>query len=113
MSAGLAIAAIATLNFGAFAAVTKDEAVAMVKKAVAAIKAEGPEKAYSEIDDKDPDGKAFVKERVELAKAQPSFWQSYKFMNPVTKTIEPKQMYCERLDERAICGGIYLGSWKP
>src|SRR5262245_24885485 len=34
--------AIATLNFGAFAAVTKDEAVAMVKKAVAAINAEGP-----------------------------------------------------------------------
>jgi len=49
----------------------------------------------------------FTKERVERAKAQPSFWQSYKFMNPVTKTIEPKQMYCERLDERAICGGIY------
>jgi len=38
MSAGLAIAAIATLSFGAFAAdpFTKDEAVAMVKKAVAA-----------------------------------------------------------------------------
>jgi hypothetical protein len=80
MSRGLPIAAIATLSFGAFAA--------------------------------DP----FTKERVERAKArnttnaagaQPSFWQSYKFMNPVTKTIEPKQMYCERLDERAICGGIY------
>jgi len=28
-------------------------------------------------------------------------------MNPVTKTIESKQMYCERLDETAICGGIY------
>ncbi|MGB6766820.1 MAG: hypothetical protein WBE50_01790 [Methyloceanibacter sp.] len=27
--------------------VTKDEAVAMVKKAVAAIKAEGPDKAYA------------------------------------------------------------------
>lgn len=32
----------------AFAA-TKDDAVAMVKKAIAAIKAEGPEKAYAEI----------------------------------------------------------------
>lgn len=30
---------------------TKDEAVAMVKKAVAAIKAEGPDKAYAEISD--------------------------------------------------------------
>ena len=61
----------------------------------------------NQIDDKDPDGKAFVKERVELAKKQPSFWQSYKFMNPVTKKVEPKQMYCERLDETAVCGGIY------
>jgi hypothetical protein len=43
MSAGLAVATVAALGFGAFAAdpVTKDEAVAMVKKAVAAIKAEG------------------------------------------------------------------------
>jgi hypothetical protein len=28
-------------------------------------------------------------------------------MNPVTKQVEPKQMYCERLDETAVCGGIY------
>ena len=52
MSAGLANAAVAALRFGAFAAdpVTKDEAVAMVTKAVAAIKAEGADKAYAEID---------------------------------------------------------------
>ena len=51
MSAGVAIAAIAVLSSGAFAAdpVTKDEAVAMVKKAVATIKAEGSDKAYAEI----------------------------------------------------------------
>ena len=29
----------------------------------------------------------------------PSFWQTYKFMNPVTQKIEPKDMYCERLDQ--------------
>jgi cytochrome c len=127
---------------GAYAAdpVTKDEAVAMVKKAVAYIKTEGAEKACAEIDnpssqfvdrelcivvycldgtvlahgaskarigtnqidDKDPDGKTCG-----AAKQQPSFWQSYKFMNPVTKKAEPKQMHCERLDEAAICGGIY------
>jgi hypothetical protein len=28
-------------------------------------------------------------------------------MNPVTKQVEPKQMYCERLDETAVCGGVY------
>jgi len=56
---------------------------------------------------KDVDGKAFVKERVEMAKAKPSFWQDYKFTNPETKKIEPKAMYCERLDDAVVCGGIY------
>lgn len=56
---------------------------------------------------KDVDGKAFVKERVELGRSKGTFWQDYKFTNPVTKKIEPKSMYCERLDEAVICGGIY------
>ena len=56
---------------------------------------------------KDVDGKAFVKERTELAAAKPSFWQDYKFTNPVSKKIEPKSMYCERLDDAIVCGGIY------
>jgi cytochrome c len=56
---------------------------------------------------KDIDGKAFVKERVELARSKGSFWQDYKFTNPENKKIEPKSMYCERLEETAVCGGIY------
>lgn len=57
---------------------------------------------------KDIDGKLFVKERVELAKTNPNgFWQEYKFTNPETKKIEPKEMYCERLAETIVCGGIY------
>lgn len=59
------------------------------------------------IDLKDIDGKEFVKERVELAKSKGTFWQDYKFTNPVTKKIEPKRMYCEKLDDAAVCGGIY------
>ncbi|MGM9490693.1 cache domain-containing protein [Ideonella sp. YS5] len=59
------------------------------------------------IDLKDVDGKAFVRERVEMGKAKASFWQDYKFTNPETKKIEPKAMYCERLDETVVCGGIY------
>ena len=49
----VAIAAIAAFSSGAFAAepVTKDEAMAMVKKAVAAIRSEGADKAYVEIDE--------------------------------------------------------------
>lgn len=56
---------------------------------------------------KDIDGKAFVKERVELAQSKGTFWQDYKFTNPVTKKIEPKAMYCEKLDDAVVCGGIY------
>ncbi len=59
------------------------------------------------IDLKDIDGKEFVKERVDLAKAKGTFWQDYKFTNPVTKKIEPKSMYCEKLEDAAVCGGIY------
>ncbi|MBX3602936.1 MAG: cache domain-containing protein [Rubrivivax sp.] len=146
------LASVAVLAF-AFAApsalasnATKDEAVAMVKKGIAYIKAHGIEKAYAEINNKqgqftdrdlylvvygldgkclahganerqigrdlldltDVDGKYFVKERVALARAQPAgFWQDYKFTNPVSKKIEPKTMYCEKLNETAVCGGVY------
>ena len=59
------------------------------------------------IDLKDVDGKPFVKERVDMAAAKPTFWQDYKFTNPVSKKIEPKSMYCEKLDDSIVCGGIY------
>ncbi len=59
------------------------------------------------IDLKDVDGKPFVRERVELGQKNASFWQDYKFTNPMSKKIEPKQMYCERLDDTVVCGGIY------
>ena len=56
---------------------------------------------------KDPDGKLFVKERVELAKSKGKFWQDYKFTDPLTKKVLPKQMYCERADDVVVCGGVY------
>jgi signal transduction histidine kinase len=124
---------------------SKDEAVAMVKKAVAFWKTNGDDKTFAAITDKkgpfidrdlylvvygldgvvhahganekmvgrnlleltDVDGKAFVKERVEMAQKQASFWQDYKFTDPVTKKIEPKQMYCERIEKNVLCGGVY------
>ena len=56
---------------------------------------------------KDPDGKEFVKERVELASSKAKFWQDYKFTDPLTKSVQPKQAYCEKLGNLIICGGIY------
>ncbi len=145
ISIAAALLAAGTLAHAAEGGATPDQATAMVKKGVAFIKANGPEKGYAEvtsksspfklqdlylvvygldgtvhahganekmvgrnlIDLKDVDGKAFVKERVELGKAQTSFWQDYKFTNPETKKIEPKSMYCERLEQTVVCGGIY------
>ena len=121
------------------------EAEAMVRKAVAHIKAAGAQKAYQDftgraagyvdrdlyvvvydlegrvlahgqnpkmvgkelIDLLDPDGKAYVKERVELAKSKNSFWHDYKFTDPVTKKVLPKSTYCERVESTAVCVGIY------
>jgi signal transduction histidine kinase len=145
-SASVAICALAIASAAVAAEVaTKEEAVSMVKKGVAFIKANGNDKGYAEIsnkkgrfqdrdlylvvygldgvvhahganekmigrnliDLKDIDGKPFVQERVELAKTKGTFWQDYKFTNPVSKAIEPKQMYCERLEDTVVCGGIY------
>ncbi len=143
--AAVALAAACAAPAWASTQATKEEAVAMVKKAVTAIKTSGADKLYAEIntpagkwidrdlyvvvygldgmslahganpkqvgvmliDRKDIDGKEFIKERVELAKAKGSFWQDYKFQNPATKKIEPKTMYCERLNETAVCAGVY------
>jgi cytochrome c len=59
------------------------------------------------LDAQDVDGVYYVRERVEKAKSAGKFWQDYKFTNPTSKKIEPKRMYCERVGETAVCGGIY------
>ena len=138
--------AFATCTASAAVDATKDDAVAMVKKGVTFIKAQGVEKGYAEVSNKkgqfidrdlylvvygldgkclahgandkqvgrdlldlpDIDGKAFIKERVAMVKAKPAgAWQEYKFTNPVSKKIEPKVMYCEKLGDTAVCGGVY------
>jgi len=124
---------------------TKVEAEAMVKKAVAFVKANGKEKALAEFSNpkgqfvdrdlyifaydlngkcvghganqkmigvdliamKDPDGKEYVKERIEIAKSKGKGWQDYKFPNPVTKQIEMKSAYIEKIDDVIIGCGAY------
>jgi hypothetical protein len=56
---------------------------------------------------KDPDGKLYIKERVEMAKTQNTFWQDYKYTNPVTKMVQNKRAYCEKVDSLLVCGGVY------
>jgi signal transduction histidine kinase len=59
------------------------------------------------IDLKDPDGKPFVKERVEMSKTKDKFWLDYKFTNPISKKIEPKSMYSEKVGDIIVNCGIY------
>lgn len=142
---GLILILGASLSFAADAG-SKEEAVALVKKAIEYLKANGKDKAYAEftnnttgqfkdrdlyivvydmnakclahgqkksmvgkdlIDFKDVDGKEFMKERVALMKANNTAWQDYKFMNPVTKKIEPKSMYLEKFEDVIVGAGIY------
>jgi signal transduction histidine kinase len=124
---------------------TPAQAEAMVKKAVAEIKASGKEKAFAEIsnpkgkfidrdlyvfvydmsgkcvahgfnqkmigkeliDMKDPDGKFYVKERVEIAKTKGKGWQDYKFTNPLSKKVENKTAYIEKVDDLIVGCGAY------
>ena len=124
---------------------TPAEAEAMVKKAIAEIKAVGKDKAFAEISNpkgkfidrdlyvfvydmngkcvahgfnqkmigkdlvemKDPDGKFYVKERIEIAKTKGKGWQDYKFTNPSSKKIENKTAYIEKVDDLIVGCGVY------
>jgi cytochrome c len=123
---------------------TTAEAEAMVKKAIAYVKANGKEKAFAEFMNKsgpfidrdlyvtvydfqgnslahinpkmvgknmmelrDPDGKAHIRERIELARANGKGWQDFKFLNPVSKQIEPKTMYFETYQDIVVACGAY------
>jgi signal transduction histidine kinase len=56
---------------------------------------------------KDPDGKLFVKERMDLAASKGKFWHDYKFTDPATKKALPKEAYCEKADDLIVCAGVY------
>jgi len=60
---------------------------------------------------RDSDGKYFVKERVEMMSKGPNAkgWQDYKFMNPVSRQIEPKSMFIQRFEDLIVGCGIYKG----
>lgn len=124
---------------------SKDEAVAIVKKAIGYIRQNGKEKALAEfskpqgpfvdrelyiavldlngvmlahganpklvgkslLDIKDVHGKAFVREQVEVAKNKGSGWVDFEWVNPVSKKMEPRSVYLERMDDYFVLSGVY------
>jgi cytochrome c len=60
------------------------------------------------IDLKDQDGKYMGREMIEKAKSPGSGWVDYKFPNPLTKKIEDKSAYVEKLGDNYFVGvGVY------
>ena len=125
---------------------TAEEASSLVKKGIAYLKANGPEKSYAAFSDpqgqfvdrdlylfvfdmsgktlahgankklidknlidlKDADGKAFIKEFIDVANKKGQGWVDYKWPHPQTKAIENKSSYVEKLDDGTLIGvGIY------
>ena len=123
---------------------TPEEAEALVKKAVAYVKANGKEKAIVQFNNpsgpfrnkdlyitayepdgmcrahfnpklvgknlvelRDKDGKFFIKERLEIASTKGHGWQDYRYVNPVTKEVEPKAVYVEKAGDMIIACGAY------
>ncbi|WP_420473320.1 cache domain-containing protein [Noviherbaspirillum sp. ST9] len=146
------VALVAFAGFMASSAVaadrgTAEEASALVKKAVAYIKANGKEKAVAAINDpkgpfvdrdlyifvydmkgnnvaigngnaskmngknmlemRDADGKYIIKGFIDILGTKNSGWFDYKWPNPVTKAVEAKSSYVEKVDDLIVGSGIY------
>lgn len=123
---------------------TKEEAEAWAKRAVAYIKANGPEKAYAEFNTgssfkdrdlyvavydmngvalahgannklvgksllalKDPNGMEIIKTGVAIAKEKGTGWMAFQFVNPLTKQMQNKESYVERVNDTWVGVGYY------
>ncbi|CAN5424807.1 hypothetical protein BH10PSE17_BH10PSE17_14200 [soil metagenome] len=55
----------------------------------------------------DATGKYHIKERLEIAKTKGQGQQEFMFLNPMTKQIEPKIMYFEKVGDLLVACGAY------
>ncbi|MBY4675252.1 cache domain-containing protein [Marinobacterium arenosum] len=124
---------------------TPDEALALVKRAVAFYKLNGQQKTMAALNDqqgdfidrdlyvfvhddqgiyyaiapkpkfigknlskvRDAKGKFIVQEQLDMLKSADSMWQEYHWENPVSKKIQLKKTYCEKVDQLHFCSGAY------
>jgi len=56
---------------------------------------------------KDPEGKPFVKEMLEVGKAGKPAWVDYKWPNPVNQQLEAKSSYVVKVDDVVLGVGVY------
>lgn len=59
------------------------------------------------LDIKDVNGKPFVREEVDLARSKGQGWVDFEWVNPVTKTMEQRSTYFERVGDLIVLTGVY------
>ncbi len=64
------------------------------------------------MDAKDPDGKTYIKDRMDQLAKSGGGWLDYKFQNPVTKAIEDKTTYTEKLEDKGVTYALSVGAYK-
>ena len=62
---------------------------------------------HTSLDLKDADGKLYNKEMIDLATSKGSGWVDYRWVNPVSKKIEPKSSFVEQVGDYVIGAGFY------
>jgi len=61
----------------------------------------------SRYDAKDPDGKYYVREFIQIAKTKGSGWTSYKYPDPKNGKVEIKTTFAAIHDDLIVCAGAY------
>lgn len=61
----------------------------------------------NQINARDPDGREFVRDRVQLATTKGKGWHDYKYRNPASNKLENKTSYIELWDGLIFGAGIY------
>ena len=56
---------------------------------------------------KDADGKPYMKERIDMMKTKDKGWQEFKYTNPLSKKIENKTAYIEKVGDVIVMCGAY------
>ena len=59
------------------------------------------------LDVKDINGKAFVREELEIARSKGAGWVDFVWFNPTTKAMAPRSSYFEKVGELIVLTGVY------
>ena len=62
---------------------------------------------HTSLELRDADGKPYNREMIELARSKGSGWVDYRWLDPLTKKIEQKSSFIERVGEYVVGVGFY------